>query len=138
MMNPTSQGFYEVPGDPANRAPPFEIPGQASTHPNMAGTAGTPQVDPWMRPWSSAASGSATSRPPPRAMAGLLAAVVGAGNLGLGNAVQVRTNISRDSPTGWIRNLTQDGDIEHQPGPGKWFNAHNFPGLYYKGKLKHR
>eukprot|EP00972_Heterocapsa_arctica_P052248 7686532-Heterocapsa_arctica.AAC.1 len=32
----------------------------------------------------------------------------------------------------------QDGDIEHQPGPGNWFNAHNFPGLYYEGTLRCR
>eukprot|EP00972_Heterocapsa_arctica_P074513 10997413-Heterocapsa_arctica.AAC.1 len=32
----------------------------------------------------------------------------------------------------------QDGDIEHQPGPGNWFSVHNFPGLYYEGSLKYR
>eukprot|EP00972_Heterocapsa_arctica_P105250 15507459-Heterocapsa_arctica.AAC.1 len=31
-----------------------------------------------------------------------------------------------------------DGDIEHQPGPGCWFSAYNFPGLYYEGTLRHR
>eukprot|EP00972_Heterocapsa_arctica_P017314 2557629-Heterocapsa_arctica.AAC.1 len=29
----------------------------------------------------------------------------------------------------------EDGDIEHQPGPGKWFNAENFPGLYYESSV---
>eukprot|EP00972_Heterocapsa_arctica_P015574 2292293-Heterocapsa_arctica.AAC.1 len=91
-----------------------------------------------MRPWNSTASGSATPRPPHRAMAGLLVAAVGAGHLGLGNAVQIRINSSREFPTGWIRNLSQGGVIEHQPGPGKWFNVHNFPELYYKGTLKLR
>eukprot|EP00972_Heterocapsa_arctica_P104492 15397914-Heterocapsa_arctica.AAC.1 len=71
-----------------------------------------------MRPWNSTSSGSAISRPPRRAMAGLLVAAVGAGNLGIGSAVQILINSSRELPTGWIRNLTQDGDIEHQPGPG--------------------
>eukprot|EP00972_Heterocapsa_arctica_P060873 8977614-Heterocapsa_arctica.AAC.1 len=32
----------------------------------------------------------------------------------------------------------QDGDIEHQPGPGNWFNAKNVPGLYYEGTLRCR
>eukprot|EP00972_Heterocapsa_arctica_P052537 7728958-Heterocapsa_arctica.AAC.1 len=72
------------------------------------------------------------------AAAGLLAAVVGATNMGIGSATPVWFDAGVDSPTGWVRNLMQDGDIEHQPGPGHLFNASNFPGLFYEGTLRHR
>eukprot|EP00972_Heterocapsa_arctica_P001014 142297-Heterocapsa_arctica.AAC.1 len=45
-----------------------------------------------------------------------------------------------------IRNLFNDGDIEHQPGPGnpnrtklgttKLFNAHDFPELYWETNFR--
>eukprot|EP00972_Heterocapsa_arctica_P113031 16435001-Heterocapsa_arctica.AAC.1 len=48
--------------------------------------------------------------------------------------------------SGWISNLFNDGDIEHQPGPGnpnctrldttKWFNALDFPELYWETNFR--
>eukprot|EP00972_Heterocapsa_arctica_P106618 15705059-Heterocapsa_arctica.AAC.1 len=74
MMNPASQGFFYIQGDTGNGALAFELPGHARTHPNLAGTSEIPPADPWTRPWNSNAPGSATTRTPSLAAAGLLAA----------------------------------------------------------------
>eukprot|EP00972_Heterocapsa_arctica_P110105 16212642-Heterocapsa_arctica.AAC.1 len=63
MRNPASQGFFEIPGDPGNGVPPFEIPDRVRTPPNPPGSAEQAPTDPWNRLWLYTENSRSAPRP---------------------------------------------------------------------------
>eukprot|EP00972_Heterocapsa_arctica_P100188 14773167-Heterocapsa_arctica.AAC.1 len=64
MMNPASQGFFEILGDPGNGVPPFELPDHVRAPPNPFGDpAEHAPTDPWSRLWHYTENSRSTPKP---------------------------------------------------------------------------
>eukprot|EP00972_Heterocapsa_arctica_P109113 16067516-Heterocapsa_arctica.AAC.1 len=63
MMNPASQVFFEIQGDPGNGVPPFELPDHVRTPPNPFGSAEHAPTDPWSSLWHYTENSRSAPRP---------------------------------------------------------------------------
>eukprot|EP00972_Heterocapsa_arctica_P056525 8341448-Heterocapsa_arctica.AAC.1 len=160
MMNPGSQGFYDMPHDDGN-AVPFTMPVNTGTQPFPPVLQDLDAQTGWSAlrlyaaqsssqpghhtSWESLRNNAATARakrPNFTTAAALLATTLAMSNGTIqAEATTCNQHLYRNQ-SDWIKNLFDDGDIEHQQGPGnrnrphkattKWFNANDFPSLFWE------
>eukprot|EP00972_Heterocapsa_arctica_P020985 3091504-Heterocapsa_arctica.AAC.1 len=159
MMNPGSQGFYNMPHDDGNGVP-FTMPVNTGTQhftPDLqelnaqtgwsalrlnAELFSSQQSHHtiWDSLRSNAEAARAKKRPNFTTAAALLATTLAVSNGTIQAEATACNQNNSQNQTEWIRNLLDDGDIEHQPGPGnrnrpqkastQWCNENDFPELF--------